>query len=179
MVSVRRFVLLFFVSLLAAAPAHADPVILDRLVGTVNTHKILRSDVARRAVRDKTELHETLDRMIDEILILEDAQAAHLAVTDEEIEQAIELIGKPYNLDKAGVMAAAVKQGMPPEVYLTELRRQLLVYKWENARVATKITAPSTGTKEERDEARRALIATERKRQVALLRTHAFIELRW
>ena len=177
----RRFALLSWlsVSLVAAAPAHADPVILDRLVGIVNTHKILRSDVARRATQYHTELHETLDRMIDEILILEDAQAAHLSITDEQVEQAIEEIGKPYNLDKAGVIAAAQKKGMPPDAYRAELRRQLLIYKWESVRVATKVTAPSTGTKEEREEARRALVAAERKHQVALLRTQAFIELRW
>jgi parvulin-like peptidyl-prolyl isomerase len=178
-VSVRRAALLFSLSLLAAAPAHAEPVILDRLVATVNAHKILRSDVARRAAQYQTSLHDTLDRMIDEILILEDAEAAHLSISDEQVEQAIEEIGKPYDLDKAGVIAAAEKKGLPPDVYRAELRRQLLVYKWESVRVAPKVSAPSTGTKEEREEARRALLAAERKHQVALLRTQAFIELRW
>ena len=171
---VRRFSLLF-----CATPARAEPVILDRLVATVNAQKLLRSDVARRAARDQTELHETLDRMIDEILIVEDAQAAHLAISDEEVERAIEEIGKPYNLDKAGVIASAPKKGMPPDEYRAELRRRLLIYKWESLRVATKVTVPSGGTKEERDEAWRGLLAAERKHRVALLRTQAFIELRW
>lgn len=178
-----------------AAPATADPpVVLDRLVATVDAHRIYRSDVAQRArpyvaALPKAEqadpkritqvLHDITEQMIDERLVARECEKSHLDVEEHEIEATLDQVAKANKVDRARLLAEAAKQGMAAADYRAEIRRQIIDAKWTMYNVRTRVQAPIVGTEEERAEATTKLVQEERKKLLAQLRAAAFVEVKW
>jgi peptidyl-prolyl cis-trans isomerase SurA len=191
----RLAALCVFGALLVASDARADdPVVLDRIVATLNQWKVLRSDVILRAgpwlaqltPEERTDkkrvmgvYREVLDKMVDDLLIEDDAAKRRIRVEDREVDAALDEVGKTYKLDRAGVLAAAEKQGMPAQVYREELRRRLLDARWTQIRALPNVKIPPIATDEERKVLTRSLVEVERRKLLAQMRIDADVELRW
>lgn len=101
----RSFV---FAALLSSLAAHADVLLVDRVAAVVDGHPITRSLVTLRAqARLKSAatkddqakaLTETLETLIEERLIQEDARRLRLVIASEDIDRALAEIGKQTSL---------------------------------------------------------------------------------
>lgn len=174
--------------------AAADPpVVLDRIMATVDAHRIYRSDVARRArpyilalpkaeqadpKRISQAFHELVEQIVDEQLIARECEKARIDVEDHEVDATLDQVAKANKVDRARLLAEAAKQGMAAADYRAEIRRQILDAKWTMYSVRTRVQAPIVGTEEERSEATTKLVQEERKKLLAQLRASSFVEVK-
>ena len=122
-----------------SAPAQAQ-VVVERVVAVVNGEAIYLSELRRRsypflrhAQREPTEAGrraaidrlyaETLDRMIDEALLI---QWANPNVSDAEVDRAIENVTRQSGLSRAEFFREALRQGFTPNAYREDVRRTLM-----------------------------------------------------
>ena len=133
--------------------------VIDRVVGVVNDDIILQSELDERyepALADLTRQMESspahtrdaqaivlkrrvLDALVDERLLVQQAQQLKLGVTSEEIDRAIEEIRRQNNVDLDELMKALKQQGMTMAQYRQDLRRQILRLKVINAAVRSRV----------------------------------------
>jgi peptidyl-prolyl cis-trans isomerase SurA len=163
----------------AAVPA-SGPRVADKIVATVNLHAITRlglaarlkpieaqpMDAAKRAEAEK----QTLNEMIEELLIADDASHLHLETTDAEIERAVEEVASQNHLTIDELWKAAKDQGFEKEEYREMLRTKLTELRWLQFKVAT-MSRPDAGDPF-------AWMAEQRTALVAKLRADAVIEVR-
>jgi len=176
-------------------PAQAEPpVILDRLVATVDARAIFRSDLTGRAgpyiatlpaaeqsdpKRINQLLHELLEQMIDEHLVAQDCLRAQISVEPHEVDRAIDEVAKANKMSVKELLTAAKQQGLTEDGYKAEVRRQILDMKWSTLLLRPRVNAPIVGTDAEKAEATAKLVEAERKKTLALLRADAFVEVKW
>ena len=189
---VRAILLLFLLLSSSTRAAHATPVLVDRVIAVVEDRPIYRSELLVRArpyllklgeKRDPKAVREVYrtvtERMIDELLIQAVAKDMKLTVTEEDIERAMKDLAERGNVTRDGLLAEAKKQGLSPEEFHEELKRQLFEAKWIAVKVRPRVRAPEAGTPEEKQQALATLLDVERKRQLSLLRSIAYVEVRW
>ncbi|HEU4538305.1 MAG TPA: SurA N-terminal domain-containing protein [Polyangiaceae bacterium] len=182
-----RSLVVGFALLFAAPAARASPVV-DRLVAVVDETPMFLSelrarakphrlridaqkpDAARRAALEAQVYRELLDKMIEEELIGRAAKAAHINVTDAEIDAAVALMSKATNLSREAFFAEVARQGFTEPEYRAEVGRQLLEGKWLQSKAP-----PPPGAKPEEAAAH---LEAERRRLVRGLREQAFVEVR-
>ena len=126
-------------------PVPAQAVIVDRVVAVVGDQSILLSelrlrakpqltllaaetggDPTRTALAEPPILKSTLDRMIDERLLEQQAVRAHLTITPAQVDAAIENKAAALKISVAELLAAAAHQGFTEQGYRDEVRRQLI-----------------------------------------------------
>jgi peptidyl-prolyl cis-trans isomerase SurA len=132
----------FLVVLLCAAAARAE--IKERIAAIVNGQPILLSDVEERIgpeltrvmqqpagqQRDKERadlLHRGLTELVDEKLIESEATTLGLAVSEEELQRALEQLARQQNLELADFRQALEQQGIPWDAARDAVRRQTLM----------------------------------------------------
>src|SRR5258708_27224793 len=138
------------------SPNAGKRVVVDRVVAIVNNAIILKSELRARMVPllqsiaeitdDKERKRrldkvtsQTLDDMVNEELIVQAAEAAHIDVDSSEIQAARDEIKQKNNLDDAGLAQALAAQGFTLGNYKHDLRRQLLRLRAVNTIVLPKI----------------------------------------
>lgn len=177
-----------------SAPSRAAPVLLDRIVATVEKHPIFRSDVLRRArpylarLDKAAQTNQTIvgeikreltSKMIDELLIQLECERSRINVEPQEIDRALEHLAQVNQIDRKMLLAEAAKQGLSEKEYREELRRQLLEAKWIAFKVRPGVTAPLVGNSGEKARAFAVLVDTARSAELSRLRKNAIVELRW
>ncbi len=165
--------------LVSSASDAAKPVLVDGIVGIVDDEIILRSQVWSRARKFKKSLERAgtpvpqgaleakiVDRMIDDLLIAREARLLKLSVEPPELDNALDLIAQQNKITKAKLLEAVVAEGLTPDEYKEEIRRQILEGKWLRLRLQGRVTT---------DE---AAFAKERDRLLDEMRKAAFVEVR-
>jgi peptidyl-prolyl cis-trans isomerase SurA len=149
-------------SLDAGGPARAT--IVERVVAVIGERPILWSDVLRRAapgrvqirmqthdpnvisVQEESLYRELLDHMIDERLEQQQADKAHISVTQDEIDRGIENIaaqaqgqGQGHSVSSADVLAEVKRRGLTEQDFRDEIKRQILEGKLIELRVRPRV----------------------------------------
>lgn len=129
--------------LLFAGSAEARTV--DRVVGIAGEHVILLSEVRGaaapwlRTLDDKDPLarargegkilRDTCERMIDDVLVEDEAERVHLGVGEGEIDHAIASVAESSHVSVEQLMSVATEQGYDAKTYRASIRAQLLAVK--------------------------------------------------
>jgi peptidyl-prolyl cis-trans isomerase SurA len=139
---------------LAAGPARAR--VVERVAAVVGDAIVLASEVEERVapmLGDVNQIHdpdkraaraaalrrEVLDRLIDDELILQQANELKLSIGNEQIDASIEEIKKQNNLTDEQLREALRSQGMTMAAYRADLRRQLLRFRVLNIAVGSRV----------------------------------------
>jgi len=128
---------LLFLVLFASSLAHAQAVLVDRVVASVQTRAITRSMVdvrVKQGIKDRTEAR---DMLIEETLISLDATKLGLTVSPEEVDRALEEIAKTNKLSQEELLKALNEQGYELPSYREALKQQLLAMRWVMRRAAS------------------------------------------
>jgi peptidyl-prolyl cis-trans isomerase SurA len=142
-------------SLTASGAARARTV--ERIVAVVGDEVILESEVneksrpflqeiaalpdpAQRVQRTAALRREVLDNMINEHLLLQQADELKLSVSSEEIDRSIEQIKKDYGLSDAQLAEELRRTGMNMASYRQNTRREILKYRVLNIAVGSKVS---------------------------------------
>lgn len=146
-----------------ARPAHA--IIVERIVAIVGDRPILLSElrhrakprlvlIARRALdqgapaeaipmqlaaAEPKEMRDALDEIIDERLMEQQADHAHLSVSIAEVDRGVTQKAQQLNITEKELWARAHAQGYTNQDYRDEVRRQLLEGKLLQLRLAGRI----------------------------------------
>ena len=138
-------------------PQPAEATIVERIVAVVGERPILLSELRHRAKPDlvvmylqaqnasQASIEETkvyrrvLDHMIEEQLIEQAAQKAHLAVNVDDIDKAVEKKAGELHVTPKELIAEAIREGLSEQDYRDEIRRQILEGKLVQLRVAGRV----------------------------------------
>ena len=145
------------------APRTANAVIVERIVAVIGDRPILLSELRSRArpqltilaaqtggeptrmAANEPQIFRTiLDQMIDERLMEQQADKAHLSVGVEEIDRAIKTKAQALGIPPKELLDVAAKQGFSEQDYRDEVRRQLLEGKMIQLRVAGRVRVTET-----------------------------------
>lgn len=168
--------LALLLSIPLAGTARAE--IIERVAAVVNDRAILLSDLRRRAapflqqaLSDVTEQSERvarveqiyerlLQQLIDEELVEQAARKMQVAVTEAEIDQAIDNVRRQNSLTEEAFWEAVEGQGFTQKQYRQDVRKQLLRLKVLNQRVRSRVNITEQTVREAYEdrvrEARRA-----------------------
>jgi peptidyl-prolyl cis-trans isomerase SurA len=140
---------LVLLSVTAAASAEPPPRagVIDRIVAVVNNKLVLLSElrarckpyakqiqasypspaeIGKRVMAEEQMRKQLVDKLIDELLVAQEADKAGIAVTAAEVDGAMQNVASGQHITVAQLVAAALDAGMPEKEYREELRRQLL-----------------------------------------------------
>jgi peptidyl-prolyl cis-trans isomerase SurA len=141
----------------------ARATIVERVVAVIGDRALLWTDLLRRATASRVQIRmqthdanmisvqeqemykEVLDRMIDDRLEEQQADKAHISVSSEEIDRAIENIiaqaqsTQGRSVTKQDVLSEIHRRGMTEQEFRDELRRQLLEGKLLELRVRPRV----------------------------------------
>lgn len=120
----------FLLLLTAASSAHAQAVLVDRIVATVDTRAITRSMVDARLKQGAKGRADARDLLIEEALIALDCEREHLTVENAEVDRALGDIAKTNGLSDEALLVALQQQGYELQSYRAVLRAQLLMLRW-------------------------------------------------
>ena len=98
------------------------------------------TDPGKRAARATALRRETLERLIDDQLISDQAAELRLSVTPEQVDSSIAEIKRQNNIDDKQLDDALHAQGMSMEAYRSDLKKQLLRFRVLNIAVGAKVT---------------------------------------
>jgi peptidyl-prolyl cis-trans isomerase SurA len=137
--------------------------VVERVVAIVEDRAILLSELRERAqpflsqlaaaqeaqrAAASSQLQATLlHRMVDEELEHRAAARAHITVTAQEIEDALQRVAQQNNISIEELIAEATKSGLSASDYREEIRRQLLESKLLNIKVQGRIRVTDEDTK--------------------------------
>lgn len=149
--------LAFCWALLLASPKAVASIIVERIAAVVNGQIILLSDVnsrlrpymqrlmkiedpnARRQARKRLQ-NEQLQRLIEEKLILGEANRRKIQISEAEVNRAIKSVMDENNVDYNGLKAALKAQGYSMSQYKQDLKQQILRLKVLNMAVRSRIS---------------------------------------
>lgn len=153
----RPSLLAILVSLTLAGPSLAGRSV-DRVVAVVNDDLVLESEVEQNALmslkangrdvdfdstagrRQWDELkHKALDDLIDEKLVLQQANELKLSVTSEQVDRALDEVKQQNGLTDAQFRDALKAQGFSMDSYRRQLRKQILEMQAKNISVGSRI----------------------------------------
>ncbi len=135
-----------------AAPALAETP-LDRVVAIVDNDVIMQSQfeerldqvrktIAQRGAEAPSEevlRQQVLERLITENLQLQLAERSGIRITDEELNQAMATIAQRNNMSPEQFRAALARDGMDPQEAREQIRREMLISRVRQRRVAERI----------------------------------------
>jgi peptidyl-prolyl cis-trans isomerase SurA len=148
---------------LSFARPHAQAAIVERVVAVIGERPVLWTELLKRAVAERIQIRlitkdlnvisaqeqemykELLDRMINERLEEQQADRAHISVSQEEVDRAIANIaaqaqeqqGRPVAV--AEVLAEVRRRGLSEQDFHDEIRRQILEGKLIELRVRPRV----------------------------------------
>jgi peptidyl-prolyl cis-trans isomerase SurA len=148
-----------FALLAGVAAAGVAGTVVDEIAAVIGEEVILRSEVeeeaqnalaemekaaaqggARQPPRDRRRVVlDTLERMIDDVLIAQQASAMKITVDRDEVELAIESMARENGVDLETFRRALESRGVDMAGYRTRMRRDLLKYKVLNLRVRGRV----------------------------------------
>jgi parvulin-like peptidyl-prolyl isomerase len=137
--------LVLFSAAAAAKPAPGSRAIVDRPVAIVGGAPIWKSEIddtikAAKAEPSPDIFQKVLDDLIEQHLMLQAADAAHLTVEPAEIDAGIQQIEQQNNITDAGLDTALADLGMTRSQYRAELARQIKIQKLMQLELVPKIS---------------------------------------
>ena len=157
------------VGLLFASLVGAEPVLVDRIVASVDARVITRSMVDEQMRLGAPSRAVARDVLIDDVLVENACERLRIAVTPAEVDAAMGRVAETNHLTLEELTTSLAAQGYDLEGYRRAIRKQLLEMRW----VMTQ--APSSAmTSEELS----AWAAPELRRLLADARQQAAIHLR-
>jgi peptidyl-prolyl cis-trans isomerase SurA len=141
----------------------ADATIVERVVAVIGERPILWSDLVKRAASGRVQIRmqtrdanvisvqeqelyrELLDKMIDDRLEQQQADKAHISVTQEEVERGVANIAaqaqqqQGHPVSAADVISEVRRRGMSEQDFHDEIRRQILEGKLIELRVRPRV----------------------------------------
>ena len=128
----RKEWFLFLLCLLA--PVQVSAIELNRVVAVINNDIVtsIQLDKALAAAPGMPAIDErrqVLERLIEESLIRQRAAEIGLTVSDAEVETAVQDVLRQNRLSQEQLDAALTKEGVTPDDYRQNLRRQILRFK--------------------------------------------------
>lgn len=157
----------------------AEATVVERIVAVVGEKAILLSDLRGRAQPFLVQVHQSvpagaqrnaaisqlyrtvLDRIVDEELEQRAAQQSKVAVSSQEIDDALARVAAQNKVPVESLVEEAKRSGLTEKGYRDELRRQLLEAKLINVRLQGRIRV----TEDDLRLAYRKLVIEERQRQ--------------
>lgn len=148
----KRVALALFLTLLltnGSAAARYKAKHVEGVVASVDGRPILVSEVRRRAkvrieengkrpakerVAEERIFEEVLEQLIDERLMLADADRLHISATSEEIDAAVSLLAKDNQMTPEQLYDYARSQGLLQYEYRDMLRKQIILARWQRLR---------------------------------------------
>ncbi len=109
----------------------------------LSTFKMYVSQAKQNGQQLVNPVKETLDYMIEDILIVQDADANGIKVTDDEINTQIEYILKTYNLTLDQLSSELQKQGTDLSSFIENQRKQILMYRYIQKVIEPKVKKPT------------------------------------
>ncbi len=157
--------------LLCASLGAAEPVLVDRIVASVDARAVTRSMVDARVRRGEASRTVARDALMTELLIQNECDRLRVTVEPEEVERAMQEVLAVNKLTLEQLTAALEAQGFDLPSYRAELRRQLLEMRWVMQHGEQ---ASATMTSAERmvwmEAARRKLVDAARERAAIVVR---------
>jgi peptidyl-prolyl cis-trans isomerase SurA len=143
--------------------AHAA-VLLDRVVAVVNKEVITWSDLYKMMESEASEQMKTLneeerrkvfkeneavflDKLIDMKLQIQEAGKVGIAVSSEDVKEAIEGIKKKYSLTDNALEESLLQEGLTLEGYKKRLSEQILISQFINQQIRNKIVVSEDDVK--------------------------------
>jgi peptidyl-prolyl cis-trans isomerase SurA len=163
---------------------------VERVAAVVNDRAVLLSDLRRRAapfieaaiadaatpaereLRLKDMYTRLLDQLVDEELVEQAAQKAHISVDELEIDQAIDNVRRQNSMTDEQFWKAVTSQGFTERQYRIDVRKQLLRLKVLNQRVRSRINVGERAVREAYDDRVR-----EARRSQRFRASHVFLPL--
>ena len=152
----QRFVCCFLLAVILALPmgwAHAEEVMVNRVVAIVDDEVVTSLDLDRAIRRLKMDLARmeamqrgggvppaqirrmALERMIDQKIFAKEVKKAGLVVQDQELDHYINRIKQSNKLSDEDFVASLSRQGMTLKEYREDLRRDILKQRLINQEV--------------------------------------------
>ena len=144
-------------ALLLLLPSVGQARVVEKIVAVVGSEIILQSEVeeraapmmadvaaisnpGQRAARAAAVRRQTLEHMVDEQLLVQEAAELKVSVSSDEVDKSIEQIKKDYNLTDAQLREELHKQGMSLAAYRQNTKREILRYRIINIAVGSKVS---------------------------------------
>jgi parvulin-like peptidyl-prolyl isomerase len=127
-----------------AASATARAGVVERIVAVVNDDIVLQSELDERARpflaeaereggdaegkarRGRAIRREVLDRLVDELLILQQSRELKVVVTPEDVDKAVDEVKRRNKIDEGQLREALAQQGYDLAGYREEIKRQIV-----------------------------------------------------
>ncbi|MCR4422087.1 MAG: peptidyl-prolyl cis-trans isomerase [Exilispira sp.] len=148
-ISQKFIFIIFLITICIFFSATTDYIILTvndqpiTYLNFINTYKMYVAQAKAQKQVLTNPVKETLDYMIDDILISQDASSHGIKVTDDEINMQIEYIMKTYNLTIDQLSEELKKQGMDLNQFIENQRKQLLMYRYIQQVIEPKVKKPT------------------------------------
>ena len=148
------------------SPARAADVVLDGIVATVNGKIVTSYELEQQMLpvyeqirgrtlspdeqRQVAQLRrQTLDRVIDDMLILDDAERYKLKVSDQEVTEQTKLFREKRELSEKDFMAQLEKQHMSLDEFKRNMKRDLIKHRLIGGVVTNKVVVTDTEVEQE------------------------------
>ncbi len=127
---------------------------VDYIIVTVNdypitylkflaTYKLYVAQAKQQGQKLVNPVKETLDYIIEDILIMQDAEKNGIKVTDEEINLQIEYILKTYNMTIEELSNQLKMQGLDLNQFMENQKKQILMFRYIQKVIEPKVKKPN------------------------------------
>jgi peptidyl-prolyl cis-trans isomerase SurA len=146
--------LLLWTGAALAQPAARQPVLLERVAAVVNNEIILESEVQRRLSQARQAIakaqqpappesrlrEQVLDRMINDLALLQRATQVGLSVDDITLNRAIARIAEQNGMSVQGLSAQLQSEGIAFERFRQDIREEILLTRLREREVDNRLT---------------------------------------
>lgn len=148
-IELKVFILIVFTLIFIISGASADYIILTvndqpiTYLQFLTAYKMYVAQARQQGQQLINPVKETLDYMIEDILISQDASEKGVKVSDDEINMQIEYILKTYNLTLDQLSSELQKQGTDLNQFIENQRKQILMYRYIQQVIEPKVKKPT------------------------------------
>jgi peptidyl-prolyl cis-trans isomerase SurA len=146
--------LLLWTGAAMAQPAARQPVLLERVAAVVNNEIILESEVQRRLSQARQAMakakqpappesrlrEQVLDRMVNDLALLQRATQVGLSVDDITLNRAIARIAEQNGMSVQGLSAQLQSEGIAFERFRQDIREEILLTRLREREVDNRLT---------------------------------------
>ncbi len=140
------FIIIFSIILISAEADYIILTVNDQAITYlqfVKTYNLYISQLKQQGVTVSDPVKETIDYMIQDILITQDAEEKGIKVTNEELQSYIEQILKNYNMTIDELERQLKMQGMSLTDYMEAQKKQILMYRYIQNVIEPKVKKPT------------------------------------
>ncbi|HOV46029.1 MAG: SurA N-terminal domain-containing protein [Spirochaetes bacterium] len=140
------FIIIFSIILISAEADYIILTVNDQAITYlqfVKTYNLYISQLKQQGVAVSDPVKETIDYMIQDILITQDAEEKGIKVTNEELQNYIDHILKSYSITIDELENQLKMQGMTLTDYMEAQKKQILMYRYIQNVIEPKVKKPT------------------------------------